>query len=205
MTSKNQKSPVSRDRGRPREFDTDTALDNAMLVFRQKGYHAASIADLSDAMGLTAGSIYKAFKDKRTLFQTVFERYIFHRGTDLRGRLDRQQSGREKLAGLLQFYLDSAREVEGRRGCLVVGSVVGLQVFDEPLADLIRQAVMRNKGFLTSLIRLGQEDGSIGGQIDAGTAAGLILCIIFGMRVVGKIEDNPDEAETIRMALKILN
>ncbi|QUG73735.1 TetR family transcriptional regulator (plasmid) [Erwinia sp. E602] len=200
-----QKPPASRDRGRPREFDTDLALDSAMLVFRQKGYHAASIADLSEAMGLTAGSIYKAFKDKRTLFQTVFERYIYHRGKDLRDRLDRYTSGREKLAELLQFYLDSAREVEGRRGCLVVGSAVGLQVFDDELAGQIRQAVLRNKSFLTSLIRLGQEDGSIAAEIAAGTAAGLILCMIFGMRVVGKIEDNPDESDTIQMALKILN
>nr|WP_235515018.1 TetR/AcrR family transcriptional regulator [Erwinia sp. Leaf53] len=205
MMNTPQKPPASRDRGRPREFDTDLALDSAMLVFRQKGYHAASIADLSEAMGLTAGSIYKAFKDKRTLFQTVFERYIYHRGKDLRGRLDRYTSGREKLAELLQFYLDSAREVEGRRGCLVVGSAVGLQVFDDELAGQIRQAVLRNKSFLTSLIRLGQEDGSIAAEIAAGTAAGLILCMIFGMRVVGKIEDNPDESDTIQMALKILN
>lgn len=205
MMNTPQKPPASRDRGRPREFDTDLALDSAMLVFRQKGYHAASIADLSEAMGLTAGSIYKAFKDKRTLFQTVFERYIYHRGNDLRGRLDRYTSGREKLAELLQFYLDSAREVEGRRGCLVVGSAVGLQVFDDELAGQIRQAVLRNKSFLTSLIRLGQEDGSIAAEIAAGTAAGLILCMIFGMRVVGKIEDNPDESDTIQMALKILN
>ena len=200
-----KKPPAGRDRGRPREFDTDLALDKAMLVFRQKGYHAASVTDLSEAMGLTAGSIYKAFKDKRTLFQTVFERYIYHRGQDLRGRLEPLTTGREKLAELLQFYLDSVREVEGRSGCLVVGSAVGLQVFDEQLAGQIRQAVLRNKSFLTSLIRLGQEDGSIAAEIAAETAAGLILCMIFGMRVVGKIEDNPDESETIAMALKILN
>lgn len=200
-----QKPPASRDRGRPREFDTDLALDNAMLVFRQKGYHAASITDLSEAMGLTAGSIYKAFKDKRTLFQTVFERYIYHRGQDLRSRLEHHVTGRAKLTELLQFYLDSAREMEGRRGCLVVGSAVGLQVFDEELADQIRQAVLRNKSFLTSLVRHGQEDGSIAAEIAAETAAGLILCMIFGMRVVGKIEDNPDESEIIAMALKILN
>ncbi|SUE06858.1 Bacterial regulatory proteins, tetR family [Pantoea agglomerans] len=50
-----------KERGRPRAFDTDAALDSAMLVFRQKGYHATSIGDLGQAMQLTTGSIYKAF------------------------------------------------------------------------------------------------------------------------------------------------
>ncbi len=60
----------------------DDVLDKAMIVFRKKGYHASSIADLGEAMSLTAGSIYKAFTDKRTLFLRVFERYIALRNAD---------------------------------------------------------------------------------------------------------------------------
>jgi hypothetical protein len=37
-------------RGRPREFDIEQALDHAMIVFRQKGYHAASLSELGEAM-----------------------------------------------------------------------------------------------------------------------------------------------------------
>jgi len=56
---------VSRGRGRPREFDIDTALDKAARVFRERGYHATSIADLTEAMELASGNVYKTFKDKR--------------------------------------------------------------------------------------------------------------------------------------------
>lgn len=196
---------VDKARGRPREFDTDQALDRAMLVFRQKGFHAASIADLSEAMQLTAGSIYKAFKDKRTLFLQVFERYASLRNAQLRQRLASFATGRERLAELLRFYLDSARAVEGRRGCLVVGSAVELQVLDEELSTLVRDAVTRNKGLLISLLQQGQQDGSVAASLCIETAAELILCIAFGMRVVGKVEDLTHREETLRLAMKILD
>ncbi|WP_312061614.1 TetR/AcrR family transcriptional regulator [Pantoea septica] len=205
MTTSRIPPAPPRERGRPRAFDTDTALDNAMIVFRQKGFHASSVADLSEAMNLTAGSIYKAFKDKRTLFLRVFERYISVRGTDLRARLQQYPTGRARIAELLQFYLDSAREIEGRRGCLVVGSTVELQSLDEELSELVRQAVLRNRHFLIALVREGQEDGSISASLDAETAAGLLLCVAFGMRVVGKVQDVTNGAETINMLLGILD
>ncbi|MGO8161494.1 TetR family transcriptional regulator, partial [Rhizobium leguminosarum] len=40
-------------------------LDAALRVFSERGYHAAAISELNEAMGLASGSIYKAFKDKR--------------------------------------------------------------------------------------------------------------------------------------------
>ncbi|WP_033736262.1 MULTISPECIES: TetR/AcrR family transcriptional regulator [Pantoea] len=194
----------SRERGRPREFDIEQALDHAMIVFRQKGYHAASIGDLSEAMNLSAGSIYKAFKDKRSLFLLVFERYLLLRNADLRRRLAPCVSGREKITELLQFYLDSARATEGRRGCLVVASAIALQTMDEALAQRINEVIQRNQRFLVSLLELGQRDGSIDNTLNSEAAAGLILCIAFGMRVTGKVGDMVNEQQTLALALKVL-
>lgn len=195
----------NKDRGRPREFDTELALDNAMLVFREKGFHAASIAELGEAMHLTAGSIYKAFKDKRTLFLNVFERYTSLRNAALRQRLATQSTGREKLAELLRFYLESAQDVEGRRGCLVVGSATELQVLDEALSGLVRQAVIRNKSLLVSLLAQGQQDSSVSASLDTEVAAELILCLIFGMRIVGKMQNVTAREPTVRLAMKLLD
>lgn len=62
-SAKHRRSPR-----RPSGFDPGAALDDAIMVFSERGYHATSISDLSKATTLTAGSLYKAFGDKRGIF-----------------------------------------------------------------------------------------------------------------------------------------
>ena len=59
---------------RPREFDEDYVLDQALHVFWDKGYDSTSLADLQEATGLTKSSLYKAFESKEGLGTTDFQR-----------------------------------------------------------------------------------------------------------------------------------
>src|SRR4051794_7618322 len=87
--------------GRPREFDMDAALDAAILVFRERGYHAASLGELGAAMQLTTGSIYKAFSDKQAIFLAAFDRYVARRDAELAPLLAAAPNGFEKLRRVL--------------------------------------------------------------------------------------------------------
>lgn len=61
--------------GRPREFVVEEALDAAMEVFAAKGYAAASLSDLTSAMGINRVSMYAAFGNKEALFVKAMIRY----------------------------------------------------------------------------------------------------------------------------------
>ena len=61
--------------GRPRAFDIDEALDRAVLVFWSKGFEGASLDDLTEAMGISRPSLYRAFGNKEDLFYKALERY----------------------------------------------------------------------------------------------------------------------------------
>lgn len=63
------------EKGRPRQFDKDEALDKAMLVFWGKGYRGTSLDDLTEAMDINRPSLYSAFRDKEQLFLSVIDRY----------------------------------------------------------------------------------------------------------------------------------
>ena len=63
-------------RGRPRAFDPDAALERAMHVFWAKGYEGASLSDLTRAMRINRPSLYAAFGNKEQLFRKVLDRYV---------------------------------------------------------------------------------------------------------------------------------
>ena len=61
--------------GRPRSFDVNVALDQALQVFWKKGYEGASLTDLTEAMGINRPSLYCAFGSKEELFRKALDRY----------------------------------------------------------------------------------------------------------------------------------
>ena len=164
----------------------DAALDAALLVFRERGYHAASLAELGSAMNLTVGSIYKAFSDKRAIFVAAFDRYTKVRTGELNRRLEPARSGSDKVRAMLAFYADSSHGPEGRLGCLVVGSITELSLFDAEMADRLKASLRRVKAQLRGFIKMGQLDGSVSANIDSDASASMLLSLVQGFRVVGK-------------------
>jgi AcrR family transcriptional regulator len=192
-------------RGRPREFDMDDALDHAIRIFRERGYNATSIGDLTDAMGLASGSLYKAFRDKREMFLAAFDRYVSLRNDQLRQVVQTTKSARERLRDVLVFYIESSRGIEGRRGCLVVGSAVELAIGDREVAVRVSGSLARNEAFLAELIRQGHIDKSVPTQVDPDETARVMVYLTQGMRVVGKAgRSPPDISSVIEIAMKLL-
>jgi AcrR family transcriptional regulator len=191
--------------GRPREFDMEVTLDKALGVFSERGYHAASISELTEAMALTSGSVYKAFKDKRGIFLAAFDHYRAKRRKIIDENVAAAKSGREKVQALLNIYADASHGIEGRRGCLVVGSATDLALFDHEAAKRVAIAFEQNEQLLVELICLGKVDGSIPDHVDVAVASRTLLCLMKGMRLVGKTGRSHSEMSTIaEAAIKLL-
>ena len=195
----------TRPRGRPREFDMDEALDRAIRVFREQGYNATSIGDLIDAMGLASGSIYKAFRDKRAVFLAALDRYISSRNEQMAAVVQTSAPARERLRDVLAFFVESSKGIEGRRGCMVVGSAVELSIADREVAARVGAGLARNEALFAGLIREGQADGSVSAGLDPEQTARILVCLTQGLRVVGKSGRAPqDTAAAVEIAMKLL-
>lgn len=113
--------------GRPREFDRDVALQEAMLLFWRKGYLAASLTDLCDAMGIRAPSLYAAFGSKEALYLEAVERYAKTVGPSIWGRLT---DGANARAGVKNLLLAAAKRMP-KCGATPAGCMVALAAVSE--------------------------------------------------------------------------
>ena len=90
-------------RGPQKQFDTDIALEQAMKVFWEHGYEAASLSQLLKQMGIGKKSLYDTFGNKQSLFLKALEHYAHTTLRDIRERLSAEGS---TLNNIKQLLLD---------------------------------------------------------------------------------------------------
>lgn len=140
---------------RPREFDTDQALDAAMEAFWERGYEATSMADLMLATGLQKGSLYKAFGSKHELYTEALTRYLSRAHGQMQEALETPDSARAGVERWLRLVLRLC-DCEGRRGCFALNSTVELAGHDAVTAELLKAHFARVERLLSRTIARGQ-------------------------------------------------
>ena len=124
-------------RGRPREFDEEKALDQALQLFWRQGYEGTSIANLLKAIGITAPSLYAAFGSKEALYRRVLEHYLAGLGRTLADAL-REEA--DTYAAVKRFLFESAQKFAGPnnpRGCLISCAVPTCAPENRAVADIV--------------------------------------------------------------------
>jgi AcrR family transcriptional regulator len=125
--------------GRPRAFDREAALDAAMLVFWRKGFSAASMNDLCDAMGIRSPSLYAAFGSKEALYLEAVEHYVGTIGPPLWGKLDEPTTARSSVENLLLAAAEGLAESEVTpAGCMVTLAAVSDE-WPAPIVEVVKK------------------------------------------------------------------
>lgn len=108
--------------GQGRKFNVDDALDKAMDVFWRNGYEGTTIAKLTKAMGITASSLYAAFKDKKNLFDRVVEHYLNTEGRFINVAFAEEDHALPLIRRILFEAADKYADKSGPGGCLIVSA-----------------------------------------------------------------------------------
>lgn len=204
MPTTYDKTSAQKSRGRPREFDEEPFLDAAIMLFRRRSYSGVSISDITRATGLTAGSLYKAYKDKEGLFAKALARYVDQRDVSLRERLNLAKDGKSKIVELLRDYVDLSQGKDGKLGCMVVAGITDMEQLGD-VSEVLAHQLAQRRTMLEALIAEGCRDGSIPADIDCSATAGVLLALLQGMRVVAKASTLTDDKEAfVLRALKLL-
>jgi AcrR family transcriptional regulator len=140
------KSTTSR-RGRPRAFDADKALEQAMRVFWKKGYEGASLPELTKAMGINRPSMYAVFGNKEALFRKALDRYSEGACSMMQEALS-APTARETVERLLRGAVGLIGSTR-IRGCLLVQGALACGDGATP----IREELAARRGLVESALK----------------------------------------------------
>jgi AcrR family transcriptional regulator len=107
-------------RGRPRTFDPDTALRQALDVFWERGYEGTSLNDLAQAMGIASASIYACFGSKEQLFRKVMALYGTTSGEPPRRALRDGPTARGAIHAMLCATADEITRSDTPHYCMLI-------------------------------------------------------------------------------------
>jgi TetR/AcrR family transcriptional regulator, transcriptional repressor for nem operon len=177
----------SRPVGRPREFDLDEAIRSAMNVFWDQGYHDTAIPDLLAKMGITKGSFYKAFGDKKAIFLRAMELYSEEAAQSIRIVLASDPSPMVAIRNAFLRFADLSSGGDGTRGCFAVLTAAEMLPVDTESAELVRSHYERLQTLFAEAVRKGQVMGEIKSDLDPEVVSQFIVAHAQGMRVLGKL------------------
>ncbi|MFI6310236.1 TetR/AcrR family transcriptional regulator [Nocardia fusca] len=169
-------------RGRPRTFDRAAALDAATRLFWERGYHATSLGDLTAAMGIRPGSLYKAFGDKQSLFREVVDSYsATPNAAFVRRALDETSTARAAFDRILhdaaRIYADPAHPP----GCLIITAATNVTGQDAEIEAFLRDIRNANLRTFRDRFDTAGKQGELAPDADPAALANFFAVVIQGM------------------------
>jgi TetR/AcrR family transcriptional repressor of nem operon len=188
---------------RTKEFEPLEALDSAVELFWRKGYGAASMRELLDAMGIGRGSFYDTFGDKHSLFLSALDRFQEVRASWIEEAL--RGEGLGGIEEVLHRSLGGLYQYRPPRGCLLANSAVELAPHDPEVAARISAYIGRTEDAFRAALKRARDEGEIPSEGDPRALARFLVNTLHGLRVLARAgADRGTLEDTVRVALGAL-
>ncbi len=150
----------------------DEIVAAAGRIFREKGYHATSVRDIAESVGLLKGSLYHYIRSKEELLARLFDGLLEDTVRELEAIVTRDASPDARLGAMVRAYAASV---------MANHDAVGLYLRESrslPAAELAKLGARRRRmrGLFTAVIA----DGVRAGMFAVGDAKIAALAILGG-------------------------
>jgi TetR/AcrR family transcriptional repressor of nem operon len=170
---------------RPREFDREEVLEEAIKVFADHGFGGTSTDVLLKAMGISRQSMYDTFGDKRRLYLEALQRYTAGSVSEIIRSLNAGPSPLKGLEAALVAFA-SRPAAETAVGCMGVSSTCEFGRSDPEVVVANDVSARTLQAALERVIADGKASGEVGSNVDVRTAAQFIRVTLSGMKVAAR-------------------
>ena len=189
--------------GRCKDFEEQEVLKKALVCFWEKGYEATSTRDLAQAMGISYGSFYNTFKDKRTLYLAALDLYINTYARPVIQKLQQATSAKAAIQEMLDQVIEEA--LNHSRGCLAGNAILELARHDPEVAQKVSHMNTSVEQALEKLLFRAQQAGEIAPTQDLASIAHFLVNTISGIRLAARLDNQQAKLQGIvRVALSII-
>lgn len=162
-------------------------IEKTAALFNSKGYTRTSLSDVSEATGLSKGSIYGNFENRDELALAV---YKFNSGL-LRKNLSRSfgdefPNSIDKLHAFVAFYRKNWHFVFANGGCPIMNAATES---DDTFPNLKNQVKLSFEDWMKNISKIiskGQENGEFNQEINPEEFASLFVMIVEGGILLSK-------------------
>lgn len=175
-------------------------LDAAAGCFARKGFDRTTTADICSAAGISSGSLFHYFPNKRAVFTAIFEQD----GRDNAAQLTRAANAQDPWAALLELVDHLVRPLTDRRNSGLVVELIAQAGRDEELATLVARNDRDLRDGIAALLGKAAAQGRIDPGVDADRAAHWVLGLtdaLFSRSGVDPDFDALDQVPTLRLIL----
>lgn len=185
------------DRGRPRSFDRQKALQTAMRLFWARGYEAVSLSDLTEAMRIRAPSLYSAFGSKEGLFREAVALYAATEAAANDSSFAAAATAREALTALL--HGTAARMVRPGEpvGCFVVLGALNCTAQNEGIVEFLRELRRQSTASLRERLERGRLEGDVSSDADLDALADYYSCVASGLSLLARDGAGPNQLRAV--------
>ena len=190
--------------GRPRSFEPEQVIVQAMDAFWSNGYGATSPAMLAEVTGVGKGSLYHSFGSKRQLFDQALALYDAA-GVELAEQcLSRPGATKDRIREFIADMVDTDLARAVPRGCLAVNTAIELAPDDEDATRAVHRMQQHTIAAMAARIEQGRRDGDVRENTDPVAFAQFLMSIVTGLRVLARTFDRAALHRIIDTALAAL-
>lgn len=142
-------------------------LDTALQMAAAEGLESLTIGEVAKRLGLSKSGVFSRVGSREALQKAVLDEYDRRFMQDVFVPAMREPRGLPRLNAIMRLWLERARNVEIRQGCIYCAGAFEFDDRDGPLRDALFDGVMRWRSALKRTVIQAIDEGHLLPDTDA--------------------------------------